>query len=191
MDMGIDMRRVRRALRSAGVRGPSVCGTAWPFGRDRRLRNLIRRRLAVLEAKNAVVDLLFRTQAPLGDLHLFTLEHIQRGLEDPDTRKIIIGLSPSRQVIEDEIVSRSGAEIGRSLDEGLSELVRDGVVLQVPGRDVLSTHDVYVAVQRGRRPHYDTAELNRLVREGLSYGSHLRTRERRETSTTSSRSYDL
>lgn len=189
--MGIDIRRVRHALRSAGVRGPSICGAAWPFGRDRRLRNLMRRRLAVLEAKNAVVDLLFRTQAPLRDLHLFTPEHIQRGLEDPDRRKIIIGLSPSRQVIEEEIVSRSGAEIGRSLDEGMSELVRDGVVLRVPGKDVLSTHDVYVAVQRGRRPHYDTAELNRLVREGLSYGSHLRTRARRETSTTSSRSYDL
>jgi hypothetical protein len=191
MDMGMDMRRVRRALRSAGVRGPSICGTAWPLGRDRRLRNLIRRRLAVLEAKNAVVDVLFRTQAPLRDFRLFTLDHIRRGLGDPDTRKTIIALSPSRQVIEDEIVSRSGAEIGRALDEGLSELVRDSVVLQVPGRDVLSTHDVYVAVQRGPRPHYDTAELNRFVREGLSYGSHLRARERRETSTTSSRSYDL
>jgi len=189
--MGMDMRRVRRALRSAGVRSPSICSAVWPFGRDRRLRNLMRRRLAVLEAKNAVVDYLFRLQAPLRDIHLFTLDHIRRGLGDPDTRKPIIALSPSRQVIEDEIVSRSGAEIGRALDEGLSELVRDSVVLQVPGRDVLSTHDVYVAVQRGPRPHYDTAELNRLVREGLSYGSHLRTRERRETSTTSSRSYDL
>ena len=189
--MGIDIRRVRRALRSAGVRDPSICGTAWPFGRDRRLRNLIRRRCAVLEAKNVVVDFLFRTQAPLGDLHLFTLEHIQRGLGDPDRRKTIIALSPSREVIEDEIVSRSGAEIGRSLDEALSELVRDGVVLQVPGKDVLSTHDVYVAVQRGPRPHYDTAELDRLVREGLSYGAQLRTRSRREASSTSGRSYDL
>jgi len=189
--MGIDVRRARRALRSAGVRSPSICSAVWPFGRDRRLRNLIRRRLAVLEAKNGVVDVLFRTQAPLRDLRLFTLDHIRRGLGDPDARKTIIALSPSRQVIEDEIVSRSGAEIGRALDEGLSELVRDSVVLQVPGRDVLSTHDVYVAVQRGPQPHYDTAELNRLVREGLGYGSYLRDRERRETSTTSSRSYDL
>ena len=189
--MGMDMRRVRRALRSAGVRGPSICGTAWPFGRNRRLRNLIRRRLAVLEAKNGVVDVLFRTQAPLRDFRLFTLDHIRRGLGDPDTRKTIIALSPSRQVIEDEIVSRSGAEIGRALDSALSELARDGVVLQVPGKDVLSAHDVYIAIQNRCPPHYDTAELNRLVREGLSYGSHLRTRERRETSTTSSRSYDL
>ncbi|MCJ7750835.1 MAG: hypothetical protein MUQ65_07040 [Armatimonadetes bacterium] len=189
--MGIDVRRARRALRSAGVRSPSICSAVWPFGRDRRLRNLMRRRLAVLEAKNVVVDLLFRTQAPLGDLHLSTLEHIQRGLEDPDRRKTIIALSPSQQVIEEEIASHSGAEIGRSLDEALSELVRDGVVLQIPGKDVLSTHDVYLAVQRGRRPHYDTAELNRLVREGLSYGAELRTRTRREGASTSSRSYDL
>lgn len=189
--MGIDIRRARRALRAAGAGGTSICGTAWPFGRERRVRNALRRRLAILEAKNAVVDFLFRTQTPLAELHLFALDHIQRGLEDPDARKTIIAVSPSREVIEEEIVSRSGAEIGRSLDDALSELVRDGVLLQVPGKDVLSTHDVYVAVQRGRRPHYDTAELSRLVREGLSYGAQLRTRARREASSTSSRSYDL
>ena len=189
--MGIDIRRVRRALRCAGVRGPSIGGTVWPFGRERRLQALIRRRLAVLEAKNAVVEFLFRTQAPLGDLQLFTLERLQRGLRSPDTRKTIIGLSPSRQIIEEEIVSRSGAETGRPLDVALSELVRDGVVLQIPGRDILSTHDVYVAILRGRRPHYDTAELTRLVREGTGYGGQLRTRAKRDASSTSSRSYDL
>ena len=189
--MGIDIRRVRRALRCAGVRGPSIGGTVWPFGRERRLQALIRRRLAVLEAKNAVVDFLFRTQAPLGDLQLFTLERLQRGLRNPDTRKTIIGLSPSRQIIEEDLGSRSGAEIGRPLDAALSELVRDGVVLQVPGRDSLSTHDVYVAILRDRRPHYDTAELTRLVRDGTGYGAQLRTRARRDASSTSSRSYDL
>lgn len=189
--MGIDMKRVRRALRSAGVSSPSICSAMWPFGRDRRLRNLIRRRLAVLETKNAVVDFLFPSQAPLRDLHLLTLEQVKRGLEDPDTRKTIIGVSPSRDIIEEEITARSGAEIGGSLDAALSELARDGVVIRVPGKDLLLAHDAYIAVQQRRPPHYETAELQRLVREGLTYGSHLRARERRETSTTSSRSYDL
>ncbi|HUU53762.1 MAG TPA: hypothetical protein VMY87_02490 [Armatimonadota bacterium] len=189
--MGIDIKRAQRALRSAGARGPSICAAAWPFGRERRLRSLLRRRLAVLEAKNAVVDFLFQTQRPLADLHLFTLEHIQRGLEDPEKRKLIIALSPSREVIAEELMSRSGAEVGPSLDQAVSELLHDGVVLRVAGEDVLSPHDVYLAVQRGRQPHYDISELNRLVREGRGYGAELRARARREASSTSGRSYDL
>lgn len=189
--MGIDVARACRALKSSGVRRPSVCSTAWPFGRDRRLRTLMRRRLAVLEAKNAVVEFLFRAQAPLRDLRLLTLDDVRRGLEDPGSRRTIIGLCPNRNAIEHEVVSRSGSEIGGALDLALSELVRSGVVLQVSVSDIPSSDDVYIAVQHGRPPHYDTAELNRLVREGLGYGAQLRRRARRDTSTTSSRSYDL
>ncbi len=189
--MGIDVKRARRALKSAGARGASVLGTAWPLGRQGRLRNLLRRRLAVLEAKNAVIDFLYRSQGPLAELRLFTIERVQQCLKDPETRKRIIGVSPSREVIAEELISRSGAEVGRSLEQALSELVREGEVLQVPGKDVVSRDDVYLAVQRGRRPHYDTSELNRLVRQGLGYSAELRKRTRRDASTTGGRSYDL
>ncbi len=189
--MGIDVKRARGALKDAGARGPAFCATAWPFGRERRLRTLLRQRLAVLEAKNRVVDLLFRTQRPLADQRLFTLEHVERALKDPERRKLVVGVSASREVIEEEIGTRSDAEVGRSLARALSELVAEGVLLRVPGKMVMSREDVYLAVQRGPRPHYDVGELNRLVRQGRTYGTELRAKESRESSTNRGRSYQL
>jgi hypothetical protein len=81
--------------------------------------------------------------------------------------------------------------VGQALDQALSELIAEGVLLRVPGKTVMSREDVFLAVQRGRRPHYDVSELNRLVRQSGSYGRDLRSRARREASTTSERSYDL
>jgi hypothetical protein len=189
--MAIDVRRARRALAAAGARGPALFAAAWPFGRERRLRSLLRRRLAVLEAKNRVVDLLFRMQKPLGELRLFTLDTVERALGDPERRKLIVGMSVSREVIEEEITSRSGAEVGLALDRALSELLAEGVLMRVPGKMVMSREDVFLAVQRGARPHYDVSELSRLVHEGRGHGSELRSRARREASTTSGRSYQL
>jgi hypothetical protein len=189
--MGIDVGRARRALKAAGAGGSALCAAAWPFGRERRLRILARRRLATLEAKNRVVEFLFRTQKPLADFHLFNLERVESLLKDPEKRKLIIGMSVSQEVIEEELTSRSGAEVGQALDQALSELIAEGVLLRVPGKTVMSREDVFLAVQRGRRPHYDVSELNRLVRQSGSYGRDLRSRARREASTTSERSYDL
>lgn len=189
--MAIDVRQARRALKAAGVRNSALCATAWPFGRERRLRILLRRRLAVVEAKNIVAELLFRTQRPLRDLRLFSLEQVERALNDPDRRKLVVGMSASREVIAEELTSLSGAEVGRALDQALSELLAEGVLLRVPGKMVMSREDVFLAVQRGARPHYDTSEINRLVRQGSSYAKDLRSRARREASTTTERSYDL
>ncbi len=189
--MGIDVKRARRALKAAGARGPALRATVWPFGRERRLRALLRQRLALLEAKNRVVDLLFRAQRPLADQQLFTLEHVERALKDPERRKLVIGVSASREVIEDEIGTRSDAEVGRPLTRALSELVAEGVLLRVPGKMVMSREDVYLAVQRGRRPQYDVGELSRLVRQGRSYRTELRAKERSDSATNTGRSYQL
>lgn len=186
--MSTDIRRARRALRSAGARAAALY---WPFGRQRRARLLLRRRLAVLEAKNAVVALLFGRQQPLAGLRLSTSADVARALADQEKRRLVVGLSVSREVIEEELQRCPGTELGRALDQALSELIREGVVLRVPGKALLMREDVFVAAMAGRRPHYDVSELNRLVREGTGYGAQLRARARQEETSTASRSYRL
>ena len=188
--MGINVKRARQALRSAGAPRAALCGMAWPFGRERRLRALIRRRLTVLEAKNAVVDFLFRTQKPLAEFRLFTLDRVETVLHDPEKRKLAISLSPSREVIEEELRSRYRVDASVVLEQALAELVAEGAVLQVPGKLVMSNDDVYLAVQK-RRPHYEVAELNRLVREGTDYAAQLRHRANRRDTTDRGRSYEV
>lgn len=188
--MGINVKLARRALRTAGASRSAVCSAAWPFGRERRLRALMRSRLNILEIKNAVVDFLFRIQKPLADFRLYSLDRIEATLKDPEKRKIVISFSPSREVIEDELRSRYRADTGPALDQALAELMAEGAVLRVPGKLVLSKEDVYLAVQR-RRPHYEVGELNRLVREGTDYFSELRRRATRRDNTDRGRSYDL
>jgi hypothetical protein len=201
--MRTDIRRARRALTSAGARSAALY---WPFGRERRAHLLLRRRLAVLEAKNAVADLLFRRQKPLTDatlrsgeapslrstsLRLSTVADVERALGDPEKRKLVVALSVSREVIEEELQRRPGTELGRALDQALFELIRDGLVLEVPGKALLMREDVFVAAMSKPQPHYDVSELNRLLREGTSYATQLRARARREDTTTVSRSYRL
>jgi hypothetical protein len=186
--MTTDIGRARRALKSAGARSAALY---WPFGRERRAHLLLRRRLAVIEAKNAVADLLFRRHKPLSDLHLSTVADVERALADPEKRKLVVGLSVSREVIEEELRRHSGTELGRALDQALSELIREALVLQVPGKALLMREDVFLAVMGRPQPRYDVSELNRLVREGTSYSARLRARVRGEDTTTVSRSYRL
>lgn len=188
--MGIDVKKAQQALRSAGAPRSTICSAAWPFGRERRLRSLIRRRLNVLEVKNAVVDFLFRLQKPLADFRLFSRERIKAILADPEQRKIVISLSPSREVIEEELRTRYRVDSGLALDEAFTELQTEGVVLRVPGTLMLSKEDVFLAVPR-RRPYYEMGELNRLVREGTDYSSELRRRSMRRDTTDRGRSYEL
>jgi len=186
--MGIDIRRARSVLRRSGAATVSLY---WPLGRQRRATALLHRRLAVLEAKNAIGELLFRCQRPLAELRLNAIAEVEMALQDPDRRKLVVGLGMSREVIETELGRLAGAEAGSAIEQALAELVREGVVLQVPGRAFMSGGDVYLAVYRGSRPQYDVSQLSRLVREGTSYGLHLRQRSRREASTTTGRSYRL
>jgi hypothetical protein len=152
---------------------------------------LLQRRLAVLDVKNAVADLLFRLQRPLAENRLDSLARVRELLVDPEKRKRLISITPSRSVIEEELSRTPGVELGRTLDLALGELVAEGVVLRIPGKDVSSSEDVFLSAPSSRPPHWDTAELNRLVREGVSQAAELQRRERRRSTTDGSRSYDL
>jgi len=186
--MELDLRRVRKAIEAAGG---SAASLYWPFNRDARARLLMRKRLAILDAKNAIIALLYRTQRPLADLRLFAREHVEQLLKQPEKRKMIVGLSLSRQVIEEELRRSGGGESEMVLDHALSELVEEGTVIELPGKAFTSKENVYIVVFRGESPHYDVAELRELIREDAQYGSRLRKRMRREQTTTGSRSYRL
>ncbi len=183
--MSIDIGRARQALQRAGA--PSG-GLLWPIGREGRVRVLLRRRLAVLDVKNAVVDLLFTGQKPLAGLRLSTLADVERAMGDREKRQTLCALLVSREVLEDGLRQKRGIELGKTLDEALTELVAEGVILRIAGSVVLMRSDVYLAVLSRPQPHYDVAELNRLVREGSTF---LKSRARQHDSTTGGRQYRL
>ncbi len=189
--MAIDSKRAQAALKAAGARGLTLCGLFWPLGKEKRLRALLHERRAALEAKNHVIDFLHRTQGRLAELKLTLLEHVLTALEDPQSRRLVATLGASRAMIEDDLTSRHGSEVGRPLDQALLELVAEGVVLQVPAQALAAQYDVYLAVQNRQRPHYDVAELSGLLREGRQYGTELRSRARREEQTGRTRTYRM
>jgi hypothetical protein len=189
--MAINVKRARRALRNAGLQSSARLGLAWPLGRQKRVTTLLRERREVLEAKNHVVEFLFRTQRGLADLRLSRVEHAHTALQDPQKRRIIMTVGASQVMLAEELSARYGLETGRSLERALAELVSEGVVLQVPAKAALANHDIYLAVHSRRRPHYDVGELNRLLRDGRDYGAELRSRSRREETTGDARTYDM
>ena len=189
--MAIDSKRARAALKTAGVSELALRGLFWPLGREKRLRALLHERRATLEAKNHVLDFLHRTQGRLAELKLTRLEDVLAALEDSQSRRLVATLGASRTMIEDDLTSRHGSEVGRPLDQAFSELVAEGVVLQVPAQALAAQYDVYLAVQDRQRPQYDVAELNGLLREGRQYGKELRSRARREERTGRTRTYRM
>ena len=189
--MGIDLSRVRRILRATGAPESALAGLKWPFGRQRRLYALLRRRLAVLEGKNAVVDLLFRSQMPLAQHELYQVEQVAGANQDPEIRRLVLALGLTRRDIAAQLSPKFGPEVIESLDQTLTELIREGVVLCLTAKDVSARDDLYLAVFRGPRPHYDVSDLAKLLRQVGTPGAHLRQRSHRESTTDSSRSYDL
>ena len=189
--MAINVKRARSALRNAGLHGSARLGLTWPIGRQKRVTALLRQRRTVLEAKNHVVEFLFRTQRGLADLRLTRLEDVHAALLDPGQRRIIMTVGASRAMLEEELSSRYGSETGGSLEGALAELVAEGVLLQVPAKAALANHDIYVSVHSRKRPHYDVGELNRLLQEGRGYGTELRSRSRREEKTGDARTYRM
>jgi len=189
--MAISVKQAKLALRAAGVPGMALWTLVWPFGRQRRALARVRRRLTVLEAKNSVVDLVFRAQRRLSEAHLHTREQVELALRDPEKRRVILAVGMSREVMEDELRSRYGTEVGRALDRALAELVAEGALVRVPGKVVMSDHDVYLASYRGKKPHYDASRLIEVLTESRGYGAELRSRARKESSTGNSRSYQL
>lgn len=189
--MGTDMSRARRVLRATGAPESSLAGLKWPFGRQRRLHTLLRRRLAVLEGKNAVVELLFSSQMPLAQHSICTLEQVSRTTGSPEVRRLVLSLGVTRRDLTAKLSPKFGTEVIQSLDQVLTELMREGVVLCLPAKDIAAREDLYLAVFRGPRPRYDVADLAKLLRQVGTPGAQLRQRSHRESTTDGSRSYDL
>jgi len=189
--MAVNVKQAKMALRAAGVPRMALWTLAWPFGRQRRALARVRKRLTVLEAKNSVVDLVFRAQRRLSESHLHTREQVELALRDPEKRRMIVAVGMSREVMEDELRSRYGTELGQALDLALAELVAEGALVRVPGKAVMSDYDVYLASYRGKKPHYDVSRLIEVLAESRGYGAELRARAKRESSTGNTRSYQL
>lgn len=187
--MTMDAGRVRRALKAAGLRGPVLHTLFWPLAGRARLRTLLRERCAILEAKNNVLDFLLRTQRPLAELNLSRPQQIPAAARDPQKKRLILAAGASRLMLEDELSARHGSEVGRTLDQALSELASERIILRLPAKEILATHDIYLIVHRRSRPHCDAGELNKLLHEDRSYGAELRLRARRQQITGRSRTY--
>jgi hypothetical protein len=186
----LDLRRTKCALRASGVgRGP-VIGLLWPFGRERRARALLRERRAALEAKNGVVEYLFRAQRPLESLRLGRPEDVTKALQQPDTRSLIMSVGITRAMIDEALVSRFGAEGGRAVDTALAELIAGGVVTKASAMPA-SSQEIYVALQGRGRPLFDLSEVSRLLEDGREHGTELRQRLQREEATRRGRTHYL
>jgi len=180
-----------RALEASGVKRASVRLLGLPLGREERLRRALLHRKTVLEAKNSASDHLFHTQAPLAQLDLRDLAGVEDAVKDPAKRRLLLTFGINREMLASELAEKYGAETGAALDEALSELLAEGILLRVPGHLAATSSDLYLAVHGRGRTHYDLSEFNRLLREGRDYRGELRTRQRREANTDRGRSYRL
>jgi hypothetical protein len=144
----------------------------------------------VLEAKNQVLEYLSRRHRPLVPLGLARAEQVQEALSDPDKRRLVMAVGANRAMIEEELVSRSGAEVGRSLDRALAELESEGVALKVSAMPA-SADVVYILAYGRARQRYDLSQLNRLLEQGKEYGARLRARLRTDDSTQQGRVHRL
>jgi hypothetical protein len=148
---------------------------------------MLRRRYAVLEAKNSILDTVSRLQKPLEPLALRSLEHVTRALADPDKRRLLLSLGLSRGVLEDE-ASKWGTELGPAFAQALVELVAAGRLIKAPSP---SGDDIYVIVAPLARQRYDLSHLSRLLLRGKAFGSQLRLREQEGEETTVGRTYRM
>ncbi len=185
--MPTDVKLAAAALKASGLSGCATLSLLFPFGRERRVQGLLRKRHSVIEAKNTILDALARVQKPLEPLCLHTLARAKEALADSDKRRLVLGLGLSRAVLEDE-ARKWGTELGPSFEQALGELVSAGRVLKLTGP---SGDDVYLIVARFARQRYDLAALSRLLHRGKDYGTLLRAREQHETDTDIARTYRM
>jgi len=186
----LNWREVRRVLGTSGLGRCSLAGLLWPFGWKRRARALLQKRRSVLEAKNQVVDYLFRAQRPLAPLGLSSPEKLHEALQDPEKRRLVVSVGISRAMMEEALLSRCGCEVGQPLDCALAELVAAGAIMKVSGLS-RSNHEVYVAALGKTRPHFDLSPLNQLLQEGRDLGSELKARLQRESQIDLTRTHRL
>lgn len=184
-------RAAYEALRATGLSGMKLLWLRFPIGRVRRLQTALRQRSTLLAAKNDVMDLIFRTQAPLAPLRIQSATDVEAAMQVPEKRRLLGACGLNREMVEAELRERYGSETTGALDAALQELVADGTILKVPGRLLLATSDIFLAIHPRRRPSYDVGLLNRLLHEGHEEEEALRLRHRRDTSTDTGRTYRL
>jgi hypothetical protein len=173
------------------VSGLKLFWLRFPIGRARRLETALRQRSTLLAAKNDVMDLIFQTQAPLARLGIQNEADVRAAMQDPDKRRLLGAYGLNREMVEAELRERYGSETTGALDAALQELVAEGVILRVPGRLLLATSDIFLAIHARRRPLYDVGLLNRLLHEGRDEEKALRSRDKRDDSTETGRTYRL
>lgn len=188
--MATDIATACAVLRASGVRSCSLLGLWFPFGRERRVQSVARRRHAVLEAKNFILDALARVQKPLAPLGLQTVGHAQQALTDPESRRLIVTLGLNRATLEEE-ADRYGVALGTSFTQALNELVRARRILRLSGVVDAPGGEIYLLVHLGGKARFDLSGLNRLLDRSKEYGTLLRARERAERERDRGREYRL
>jgi hypothetical protein len=189
--MAIDVRLARAALHASGMRSYSTLSLLLPFGREARLQGVLSKRRSVLEAKNYILDSLFRVQKSLEPYALQTAEEAKAALRDTEKRRMIVALGLNRVMLEDE-ARRFGAEMGESFTGALVELLAEGRVLKVEGgAEGTPEGEIYLAVHRRGRQRYDVSTFNRLLHRGAQYGTILRSRDKNEGERDVSRTYRM
>lgn len=180
-----------RALERSGVARGRVRWLSLPLNREARLRQALSRRRAVLEAKNSVVDLLTSSQVALARFKLREAADVQRALQDPQAKPILLAVGLDRDMLAAEVARKFGIETGTSLDEALAELIAEGQIARVATEVSGVRQELFFALHGRARRQYDLSEISRLLREGRDYRRELQTRNQREMSTGRGRSYDL
>jgi len=186
-----DWRPAYHALQASGLKGWDLFSLRLPIGRTRRVQAALRRRSALLKARNDVMDIVFRRQGRLAPLGLESVAQVETTLHDPEQRRLLAALGLNREMLEAELREHHGTETSEALEEALQDLVAAGVLLRVPGKLLLASSDIFLAVHARRREPYNVGLLTRLLREGRDHERELRSRQERGTSTDTGRTYRL
>jgi hypothetical protein len=188
--MATDIVTACELLRASGVKSCAFLGLWFPLGRERRIQSVARRRHAVLEAKNLILDALARVQKPLAVLGLQTVKHAREALKSPEHRHLIVTLALNRATLEEE-AERYGIGIGASFTQALAELTRARRLLRLTGVIDAPGGELYLLVHLGARARYDLSGLNHLLKKDEEYGTLLRRREQADRERNAGREYRL
>ncbi len=189
--MALNAAQARQALRASGAPAVTTLTLVWPFATTSRIRALLRKRRAVLENKNQIVDYLARAQRPAAELRISRQEQLATALDQPDQRRVLLPVAVSREMIEDVLRTRAGAECGRALDQALAELIREGMLLRTSAQVGAAQQEVFYLVHLRGRPHYSLSEIEAVLQQDRGLGADLRARHRRDRGTDVSRTYRL
>lgn len=187
-----DVKLACEALKASGVKSCATWSLLLPIGRTSRLYAMLRKRRSVLEAKNGVLDCLFRFQKAIESLGLTGAPEVQKAMNDPEKRRLLIAVGMSRASLEDEL-TRFGLEAGGSLDQALNELIAEKRIVRAPGASRVPGSEIHLVVHQRGRGRYDISMLSRLLQRDRTskYGDMLRARQQDRGGTDESREYRL